>query len=241
MKYSFSLGRINVLEQALLSADDIERLLEAKKLAEKIQIFEETIFGDYINQIKGEKDIEDDLDEYLLDFYRLVDELGDENIRQYFRLPFDINNIRPFYKKRLDLAKKSSITFLLLITRTEVDLANIRIWLRHPTHLSEKLIEGGRLNKSIYLTKDAPKIIARTYQPLEKILEEESLVSEKDLDNCIMNLLIERRYEPLSADKLIAFLKAKELEVKNVRHILFGGLNNLDRRDIENNLRQVYA
>lgn len=241
IKYGFSLGRVHVLEETMLSQNHLERLLEATDLTEKLQVLEETIFGEFLSEIKTEDDIEEGLQNYLNTFFRLLDELGDETISRYFRLGQETENTKLFYQKRSELAKKSGIELLNRLVQTEIDLANIRIWWRKSPKIAKKLIEGGMISKKVFLTADAAKKIAELYRPLAKLTEVNAPLLEKDLDNCILLILREQKYEPVRASRLIAFLKAKEIEVKNVRLILFGSLNNFPREITEGNLRYLYA
>lgn len=241
IRYGFSLGRAHVLEESLLSENQIERLLETANLREIVQILEETIYGEFIDTITSENDIENSLGNYVSALSKLLEELGGEIIRRYFKLSYDLDNIKAFYQKRLALAKKISIPLALQLAQTEIDLANIRTWWRSSKQISEEFIEGGKITRSNFLSADAAKQIAAHYQPLEKLMDEGATLLDKDLDNCILLILRKQKYEPISADRLIAFLKAKEIEIKNVRLILFGGLNNFSSEITTDNLRYSYA
>lgn len=228
IKYGFSLGRVHVLEQTLLNQNHYERLLEAKNYEEKVHILSETIFAPFVEQAIDEEGIEQSMAGYSDSFYQLIDELiEDKAVRAYFRQKpgNDKESQKKYFSKRLDLAKQSGIPLLIKIARLEVDKANIKIWLRLKSRDVDAYFPGGSI----------------PIPALAQYVQETAPLLDKDLDECILFTLRQYYYEPDTANRIIVFLKAKELEIKNVRHILFGGINNFSREQTEPNLRYLYA
>lgn len=214
MANGFSIGRVHVLEQQILVQSDIERLLEAEDISQMIHILTETVFAPFVSNINDEKDIEEALAGYLEDLHVLSNEL-------------------------LGTVKKNKIPLFAKLARTEIDLANIRIFLRQG--VSEEFVEDGFIAKENFKSEDVKSEIKRLYPSLGQKLIDKENINDKNLDDIILSMLKQYKHQPIIADRIIAFLKAKQLEVKNVRLILLAGLNKITKEQTQNNLRILYA
>ena len=303
IKHGFSLGRVHVLEEQMLSGDDFERLLEANDIASVLHILEETDYDIFVEKIKDEADIEDGLEKFLISFYKLLDELEEPSISRFFRMSHDFDNLRALltdlkgyrlsklgmvepsmlriaveeknysalakyfgieenkfqdleeyelfeidrylqkkmYDIKSDLARKRRLSLMQEIVELEIDTENIKTWLRKSNAIAEELLDGGRIKKDKFLSDRASEAIADFCKPLAIPLIENMGISDKNLQDCMVLLLKRYRYDTVSANRLITFIKAKELEVKNIRIILFSSLNELSREKIESDLRYLYV
>ncbi len=303
IKHGFSIGRVHVLEERMLSSDDFERLLQADDIASVLHILEETDYDVFVEKIKDEADIEDGLEKYLISFYRLLDELEEPSISRFFRTSHDFDNLRALltdskgyrlsklgmvdpsmlrrvveeknysalanyfgieenefqeleeyelfeldrylqkkmYDIKSDLARKRRLSLMQEIVELEIDIENIKTWLRKSKTIAEELLDGGRIEKDKFLSDRATETIADFCKPLAIPLFENTGISDKNLQDCIVLLIKKYQYDTVSANRLIAFIKAKELEAKNIRIILFSSLNELNREKIESDLRYLYV
>jgi len=63
---------------------------------------------------------------------------------------------------------------------------------------------------------------------------------EKIIDNFLINYLKKAKHISLGIEPLIGYLSAKEMEIKNIRLIIFGKITNLPLEMIRQNLREAY-
>ena len=66
-------------------------------------------------------------------------------------------------------------------------------------------------------------------------------VLEKLVDNYIMNMMKEAKMIPFGGEPLLAYIYAKETEIKVVRIIMVGKLNNIAEEVIRERLRDIYV
>ena len=64
---------------------------------------------------------------------------------------------------------------------------------------------------------------------------------ERLVDNYIMNMMKEAKYIPFGVEPLLAYIYAKETEIKIVRIIMVGKLNNISGEVIRERLRDIYV
>ncbi|TET53657.1 MAG: hypothetical protein E3J54_03755 [Actinobacteria bacterium] len=303
IRAGYYLGRVSVLEGELLTKNDIERLLEVENIKEKMQILEETVFGDFIENIEDENDVERVLENYSRYFFQILSELTNRSVSRYFRLSFDLLNIKtlvlglPYDKpselgsirphfiqrayeqkrwielatdldadvvpletlsrispehiddvleeilhgSRLRLAKRSGFDLLTMLTKLEIDLSNIKAWWLKGKKHPKDLIEGGDINTHDFGTEEIYRIIKNRFSELAKKIDEKQPLLDSDLARPVVDLLDKYRYEQSNANRVIVFLKTKELEVKNVRLILLAGLNSYNREVYEDSVGYQYV
>lgn len=151
-------------------------------------------------------------------------------------------------------------SFLKEYFQISTDLTNIRIFLRLKALRKERdfferaFLEGGKFGLSFFLplyeeTVDAlsSALSATAYRQLVwegiKYWKEKGSWSELERlsDNHILNFLRGAKYIIFGLEPLIAYLAAKENEIKMIRIIMIGKLNNLERELIKRNLRDTYV
>ncbi|HBF8938183.1 TPA: V-type ATPase subunit, partial [Clostridioides difficile] len=66
-------------------------------------------------------------------------------------------------------------------------------------------------------------------------------VFEKLCDDYLMEYVRGAKFKPLTLEPLIAYLYAKESEIKTIRIILTSKLNNIDADTIKERLRDAYV
>ncbi len=204
LTHGFSLGRVHVLEEKMLSSNEIERLLEADSVNDMVHILSESDYGMFVNKVENETDIEQSLNSYTEYIFNLADELG---------VPVK--------------AKDSGFPLSKKISKKKIDIANIKNYLYSDNFENEFLVQGN-FTKEDFMSG---KVIDKDTQKL----------LDKDFDNFVIDLLAEVKYQPTKADRIVAFIQAKLIEIKNVRLLLFSGLNNLSTELIKKNIRSLYV
>ena len=164
------------------------------------------------------------------------------------------------YGHSLMLAKKSKSPFLQKLLAITIDLINLRVFLRMKLlkkqweYTKNVLIPGGEIESSFYQTMlpvgfddfiELDQVI-----PYGALLEDGikmykatgSLAGfEKMCDNYIMTYIKQYEFAAFGIEPLVAYLLAKETEIRNVRIIMVGKINNIAKDVIRERLRDVYV
>lgn len=155
---------------------------------------------------------------------------------------------------------KARNLFLEMLFQQYIDLTNIKSWLRIKKResdkklLSEALLDHGFIEKRRFLDlyelniADLPARLA--YTPYARVISEgisryQQQGTFTQLQRLIENYMLEyiksARLSSMGPEPLIAYIWAKENEVKVLRTILVGKLNELSLADIKERLPMVYA
>jgi V/A-type H+-transporting ATPase subunit C len=164
------------------------------------------------------------------------------------------------YKEILLKSEKINEKFIEDYIQMSIDLNNIRTLLRaksqnKPRKFFEKIIlDGGTIDKNIligYESETADSIANKlSYTPYEKIirlgLEEYSKTNnisyfEKLSENYIMDFIKKAKQVSFGVEPLIGYIIAKETEIKIIRIIMVGKLNNIAPNIIRERLRDAYV
>ena len=161
------------------------------------------------------------------------------------------------HKARVEAAKKTGIRFLEDLDKLRADSANLRILVRSyrlqkdPAFVKTALFEGGNVSERILLEAYSQDLaIAFSTGPLvhaaelgEKAKKGETTLTEfeKAVDNAQTEFLRTARRVSFGPEPLIAYLIAREEELKAVRTILTGRLYQVDPALTRERLREAYV
>ncbi|MCK4244004.1 MAG: V-type ATPase subunit [Candidatus Omnitrophica bacterium] len=149
---------------------------------------------------------------------------------------------KEMWKLTLDESKEIKNIFLEEFFKLQIDFLNIRNFfsLGEKENFDVIFIVGGRLEKKIFKKERAAieKKIFFFYSGLE--LDETSSL-EKSSDDLLINYIKKAKIYSFGTEPLIAYLFAKEGELKNIKLILLGKLNNIGVSVIKENLRETYV
>lgn len=167
---------------------------------------------------------------------------------------------RYMFEEMMYLAKKIDESFVLKFVKCQIDLANIKTLLRVKKQqksrefLQAVLIKGGEvsIDTLVLMLNDSPENIANklSYTRYGAILKEgiESYAKtgsvslfEKLSDNFIMSMLKGAKIVTSGVEPIIAYIYAKENEIKLIRIIMVGKLNNISAEVIRERLRDSYV
>lgn len=151
-------------------------------------------------------------------------------------------------------------TFLHEIAEIITDISNIKMYIRAQSIGREKrflekiLLAGGKVSTDYYIKNSGkPDEVfidglrdTKYFDVVKKgfeIYSEKSNISvpEKLLDDFFMEFLQRAKLITIGVEPFIAYLFAKETEIKNVRIIMTGKINNLPVDMIRERLRLVYV
>lgn len=172
----------------------------------------------------------------------------------------DIITDRYMFRHMLDIAKEIQNRFVENYVRSQIDLTNVKSLIRVKKQnkdrkfLKEVLIEGGNTDKDnlISLLMDnvesiAGKLSYADYiEPLrlgvEDYIKTGSLNSlEKLTDDYIVKIMKDAKYVSFGPEPVIAYIFAKENEIKLIRIIMVGKINGIDGEVIRERLRENYV
>ncbi|MCY6370841.1 V-type ATP synthase subunit C [Clostridium ganghwense] len=164
------------------------------------------------------------------------------------------------YKDMLFRAEVLGEPYLLEFLKMNIDLINLKTLLRVKKQkksrkfLDSVLIEGGKLERETLLdmlngsNENIVSSLQYTdYNEIMRLGMEEYIqtgkfnVLEKLSDNFIMNFIKDSKYISFGIEPLLAYIFAKENEIKIVRIIMVGKLNNIAGDVIRERLRDIYV
>jgi len=164
-----------------------------------------------------------------------------------------------YFSHSLQVSRRAKCEFLERLFLIQIDLANIRTFLRLKEMtkgrdaLRNRLISGGTLESSYFLKsfagslesfvdslrfKDYYEIVKDGIESWKKSGSFSFL--EKLFDDYLLNFVKKAKYISFGIEPLIGYLVAKEMEVKNLRTVIVGKFNGLFPEIIKERLREVY-
>lgn len=154
------------------------------------------------------------------------------------------------FREMEEMAEQTGSDYVRDIVATMADLANIRIFVRvrrmgrGVDFLMKALLDGGKLKPSAYLREGGASIgeILKS-TPYEALLEQGEGITEleKAVDNFLIAYIKKAKFVSFGIEPLVAYLIAKENEIKLVRIILTGKKNGLPPELIKERLRDSYV
>lgn len=164
------------------------------------------------------------------------------------------------FEDMISIAKGLNDAFAEKYVKATIDLTNIKTLLRVKKQnkgrdfLLSVIIEGGFIDKEtlVVLLADATENITNklsftNYSEVLKggvdayVKSGSANLLEKLIDNYIMGIMKEAKMIPFGGEPLLAYIYAKETEIKVVRIIMVGKLNNITGEVIRERLRDIYV
>ncbi|KEI12591.1 ATP synthase subunit C [Clostridium novyi B str. ATCC 27606] len=164
------------------------------------------------------------------------------------------------YMDMLMRAERLGNSYILKFLKINIDLVNIKTLIRVKKQnksrkfLESVLIEGGSIQVgelidiyNLSVESISSKIQYTDYVDVvrvgidEYIKTENLKIFEKLCDNFIMNFIKDAKYISFGPEPLIAYILAKENEIKIIRIIMVGKINNIHSQVIGERLREIYV
>jgi V/A-type H+-transporting ATPase subunit C len=167
---------------------------------------------------------------------------------------------RAMYDHIFEVCRRKRNSFALRYFQMQVDLLNLRSLLRAKRlgqgfdFLKEMLIPHGSLTVSFYsraieqpyeqLIKEVEstpygKVVA---EGVQDFLRTGTLTAfERLMDDYLLSYVKSVRYNPFGIEAIVGYLLAKENEIKLIRIIMVGKINDLPAEKIRERLRDVYV
>jgi V/A-type H+-transporting ATPase subunit C len=165
---------------------------------------------------------------------------------------------RAMWSHQLTTAAGHGDDFLLGYFKAEIDLLNVRTFVRHRESGAERdslvraFVPGGTLELSFFegLLGEAMDALARAleygpYQALAQVLREWSrdraYVLELACDNALLARVEHARTVAYGVEPLVAYILMREIEIKLVRAAVVSKLDGVERGELEERLRSLHV
>lgn len=269
-RYTYAVARIRALETRLLTDSVFENILE-EDLSGALRVLAEFKGYPDMDELLGQgKTLEEILSSNLFNTYSLVRGMAaeEELIDPFFRkldIFADPHGI-PQSGKGTDTiwdvfgnAWRGNL-FLSGYLRIAADLENAKIFFRSKIQgrdkkfLSGRLIEGGYLKRVGFLElfDESMDIVSRELgRPKYNDVLSGGIAAynssgklstlERDCDNFLMSYIKKAKYFHFGIEPLVAYVLAKESEVRNLRVIFIGRENNFKPEETRAYLRNSYV
>lgn len=164
------------------------------------------------------------------------------------------------YKDMLKRAEELSDVFLIKLTKNNIDLTNMKTFLRVKKQkkgrdfLYEALLDGGMIDKDIFLNSlndSVDNLVNRlSYTDYHKIMKDgledydkkENIAGfERLSDDFLMNIIKDTKLISFGPEPMAAYIIAKETEIKLLRIIMVSKLNNIPSEVLGERLRDSYV
>ncbi len=164
------------------------------------------------------------------------------------------------FKDMLSKAMKLENEFIINYLKISIDLINIKTLFRVKKQNKDRdflmmvILSGGKLDKDVFLNainesmdSFSQKLSYTDYGNILKQAQEEYLNTgkmngfEKLSENFIMDIMKDTKFISFGPEPLLAYLIAKETEIKNIRIIMVGKLNKVAPAFLRERLRELYV
>ncbi len=164
------------------------------------------------------------------------------------------------YIDMLERAKGTNIDFIIDYVKRIIDFSNIKSIIRLKKQekdikfFKEVILSGGDIDNDVLLKafnepieNMTTKFALSKYGEIIRLGLEEYMktgklsVLEKNSENYIMKEIKQAKYVSFGPEPIFAYIAAKETEIKIIRIIMVGKLNNVDTAVIRERVREVYA
>jgi len=167
---------------------------------------------------------------------------------------------KAYFNHILNLSEKYGYSYVKDLIKIIIDTTNIKTFVRIKSLnmtfdlLKRSLISGGDIDISVFLEnyeKGSETLLQKTKHTryynlisecIGSYMEKESFARlEKLLDDYIINFVKKSKYKTLGIEPLIGYLVGKENEIKNLRIVMVGKINNISNNIIRERLRETYV
>ncbi len=157
------------------------------------------------------------------------------------------------FKYMSHVAKESKNTFLINYVEKLCDITNLKSFVRvlrvkknFENTFEKAFVKGGKLSLDLFVkaaNSENPSSYFKgsDYSSICKLMDSNFTEFEKTCDNYIMDYVKSAKYIALTLEPLIAYIYAKETEIKTVRIIMTSKINDIDSDTIKERVREAYV
>jgi V/A-type H+-transporting ATPase subunit C len=255
LDYAFAIGKIRALETRLIKRNIFEEMVAASPIDEALKILSEA--GDYPDEVMRIKDS--------TNLESILKKESEKNTTLVKKLLLEGELLEPLIWldnliESLESAARCKNIFLISYLRHFIDLANIKVSLRMinlarpKDNLAKALFMGGYIGRDKFLkTYDQPLhifIANFRYTDYAEAVREGTeyfqrqnsfLRLERKVDDYLIGFIKQSKYITFGPEPILAYYLAKQNEIKLIRLVIIGRLNNLPKEEILERLNDTYV
>ena len=170
------------------------------------------------------------------------------------KMPFIIDAIldKACFKKMEKLSKKIKNEFIQKYIEKLIDITNIKTFFRIRKIYKDSsifkiaYIQGGKISLKTFMDNinEDDQNLRNKFSGFSETIEQ-ALYNYEELDkfcdNYIMKYMKDAKLKALTIEPIVAYTYAKQIEIKNIRIIFTGKLNNINCETIKERLRESYV
>lgn len=157
------------------------------------------------------------------------------------------------FEEMKQIAKDAKCEFIVNYVEKLIDITNLRTFFRvlrnhnkDKNIFEESFINGGTIDKEVFLESfDMDLQDSKLKNKIKEEIFNSAITNPKAFDsfcdNYIMEYMKESKFKALTIEPIVAYIYAKETEIKNVRILLTGKINNINPKIIKERLRNSYV
>lgn len=255
LDYAFAVGKIRALETRLIKRNIFEEMVDTSPINEALKILSEA--GDCPDEVMHIKDS--------ISLESILKKESEKNTTLVKKLLLERELLEPLIwldnlAESLELAKKCKNIFLTNFLRHFIDLANIKIFLRiinlgRPKDtLAKMLFKGGYIGRDKFLElhdeslhifisnfryTDYAEVVREGTEYFQR--QNSFLRLERKVDGYLIDFLKKAKYITFGPEPILAYYLAKENEIKLIRLVIIGRLNDLPKEEILERLNDTYV
>lgn len=192
--------------------------------------------------------------------YRAIEEAVDNHARTKDPQAVDFICDKYCFQDITKVAEDSGNEFVKGYVRLWIDTINLKTFMRvrkmqQPWgYFSEVFVPGGNVELSLFVStyEEDPQQLAARFAPYdigkavaegsEAIAKEGTFTTlERECDNALINYIKEAKYITFGLESMVAYLVAKQMEVKCIRILMTGKLAGMEPDVIKERMRETYA
>lgn len=192
--------------------------------------------------------------------HRAIEEACDTHARTRDPQVVDFICDKYCFQDIMRIAEKSGNDFVKGYVRLWIDTVNLKTFMRvrkmqQPWgYFSEIYVPGGNVELQTFVNgyEEDPAQLAARFAPFdiasavaegsEQLASEGTFTAlERECDNALINFVKEAKYITFGLESMVAFLVAKQMEVKNIRILITGKMAKMEPEVIRERLRVTYA
>lgn len=174
---------------------------------------------------------------------------------EYMNNPYIIDCILDAknYEEMLSISRKTKSDFIIKYVKRVINLTNIKTFFRifRKFNRDKKIfdlayIEGGSIRKNVFMESFSQDLQnSKLKSEVYKEIYDEALYNpetfDKFCDNYIMSYMKEAKLKALTIEPIVAYIYGKETEIKNIRILFTGKVNNISPQIIKERFRESYV
>lgn len=255
LDYAYAVGRIRALERRLVSRPVFEEATEERNFVSAMKVIFEA--GNYLEGIVQAKTV-GDLENFL--------EQEDQNLFQLLSEIFLERDLLELYRREdspgqaLAMAERTGYPFFSVYFRHKVDLGNLKVFSRmkysglQKEKLNSLLLPGGFVEKSLILQsfdlsfeEMGEKLHATPYQKLwikgaDTLEEKETFIGfERGIEDFLMSYIKMAKQVVFGPEPVFAYALARKRELRLVRLVGLGKLNQIPGEILKERISETYV